>query len=155
MLRRLFLPAGFGWRFQFTFWVRKYVLNTELFRWGVKTGWEVTHMAPSSPDSAIYSRRNWYCLNWQWLWLHPNARTCILYSMHFVACEKSSASEYCSMHSVVRKSFPNAYYRQSEPRTTLRYPTMRPESGNKRRRDGWPDTTNSGFLFMCVCVCVQ
>ena len=32
MLGRLFLLAGFGWRFQFTFWVRKYVSNTPLFR---------------------------------------------------------------------------------------------------------------------------
>ena len=26
--------------------------------------------------------------------LHPNTHTCILYSMHFVVCEKYSASEY-------------------------------------------------------------
>ena len=42
MLRRLFRPEGFDWRFQFTFLVRQYASNTHLFRWGVKPGWEVT-----------------------------------------------------------------------------------------------------------------
>lgn len=53
----------FGWWFQFTFTILKYVLSISLSIWHTKLGCDVLHIVPGSADSAASLTRNWHGWN--------------------------------------------------------------------------------------------
>lgn len=53
----------FGWHLQFTFTIWKYVSCTALSMQGAKRWCDVSHIALSSEDLGISTRRKWHCCN--------------------------------------------------------------------------------------------